>query len=78
MYSFSSASNTGALRPLRKNIFVSEITVRLRKTGPFCLSEPAGPRRFTMTEKDKSTVLLKHYLETLKLPTMLRKYTGVS
>lgn len=27
-----------------------------------------------MTEKDKSTVLLEHYLKKLKLPTMLREY----
>ena len=31
-----------------------------------------------MTEKDKSTVLLEHYLKKLKLPTMLRKYTAVA
>ena len=27
-----------------------------------------------MTERDKSTVLLEHYLKKLKLPTMLREY----
>ena len=31
-----------------------------------------------MTEKDKSTVLLEHYLKKLKLPTMLREYTAVA
>jgi len=31
-----------------------------------------------MTGKDKSTVLLEHYLKKLKLPPMLRKYTAVA
>lgn len=31
-----------------------------------------------MTEKDKSTVLLEHYLKKLKLPTMLREYAQVA
>jgi len=31
-----------------------------------------------MTEKDKSTVLLQHYLKKLKLPTMLREYAQVA
>ena len=31
-----------------------------------------------MTEKDKSTVLLEHYLRKLKLPTVLREYTAVA
>jgi DNA replication protein DnaC len=31
-----------------------------------------------MTERDKSTVLLEHYLKKLKLPTMLREYTQVA
>ena len=31
-----------------------------------------------MTERDKSTVLLEHYLKKLKLPTMLREYTAVA
>src|SRR5512136_609923 len=31
-----------------------------------------------MTEKDKSTVLLEHYLKKLKLPTMLREYAAVA
>jgi len=31
-----------------------------------------------MTERDKSTVLLEHYLKKLKLPTMLREYAAVS
>ena len=31
-----------------------------------------------MTEKDKSTVLLEHYLKKLKLPTMLREYVQVA
>ena len=31
-----------------------------------------------MTEKDKSTVLLEHYLKKLKLPTMLREYAALA
>ena len=31
-----------------------------------------------MTERDKSTVLLEHYLKKLKLPTMLREYAQVA
>src|SRR5512136_938414 len=31
-----------------------------------------------MTERDKSTVLLEHYLKKLKLPTMLREYAAVA
>jgi DNA replication protein DnaC len=31
-----------------------------------------------MTEKDKSTLLLEHYLKKLKLPTMLREYAQVA
>jgi DNA replication protein DnaC len=31
-----------------------------------------------LTEKDKSTLLLEYYLKKLKLPTMLREYTGVA
>ena len=31
-----------------------------------------------MTEKDKSTVLLEHYLKKLKLPSMLREYAQVA
>jgi DNA replication protein DnaC len=31
-----------------------------------------------MTEKDKSVVLLEHYLKKLKLPTMLREYAAVA
>ena len=31
-----------------------------------------------MTEKDKSTVLLEHYLKKLKLPTMFREYAAVA
>jgi len=31
-----------------------------------------------MTEKDKSTVLLEHYLKKLKLPTILREYAQVA
>jgi len=31
-----------------------------------------------MTEKDKSTVLLEHYLKKLKIPTMLREYAAVA
>ena len=31
-----------------------------------------------MTGKDKSTVLLEHYLKNLKLSTILRKYTAVA
>jgi DNA replication protein DnaC len=31
-----------------------------------------------MTERDKSTLLLEHYLKKLKLPTMLREYAQVA
>jgi DNA replication protein DnaC len=31
-----------------------------------------------LTEKDKSTLLLEYYLKKLKLPTMLREYSGVA
>ena len=31
-----------------------------------------------MTEKDKSTLLLEHYLKKLKLPTFLREYASVA
>ena len=31
-----------------------------------------------MTERDKSTVLLEHYLKKLKLPTMLREYAQLA
>ena len=31
-----------------------------------------------MTDRDKPTVLLEHYLKQLRLPTMLREYASLA